>query len=75
MLTFMAAWNDYFWPLVVLSPENPTVQVALSTLAASCRAPSRGEPVELPHLGGASAHDGPGQRLGGGVRSGLRLAP
>ncbi|MFC4585241.1 carbohydrate ABC transporter permease [Sphaerisporangium corydalis] len=34
MLTFMAAWNDYFWPLVVLTPENPTVQVALSTLAA-----------------------------------------
>ncbi|MBO3751627.1 carbohydrate ABC transporter permease [Streptosporangiaceae bacterium NEAU-GS5] len=34
MLTFMSAWNDYFWPLVVLHPENPTVQVALSTLAA-----------------------------------------
>ena len=34
MLTFMSAWNDYFWPLVVLTPESPTVQVALSTLAA-----------------------------------------
>lgn len=34
MLTFMTAWNDYFWPLVVLTPENPTVQVALSQLAA-----------------------------------------
>ncbi|WP_239119590.1 carbohydrate ABC transporter permease [Planotetraspora thailandica] len=34
MLTFMSAWNDYFWPLVVLTPENPTVQVALSSLAA-----------------------------------------
>ncbi len=35
MLTFMAAWNDYFWPLVVLDPnENPTVQVALSHLAS-----------------------------------------
>ncbi len=34
MLTFMSAWNDYFWPLVVLRPEDPTVQVALSTLAA-----------------------------------------
>ncbi|GAA2694166.1 MULTISPECIES: carbohydrate ABC transporter permease [Nonomuraea] len=34
MLTFMSAWNDYFWPLVVLTPENPTVQVALSTLAS-----------------------------------------
>ena len=34
MLTFMSVWNDYFWPLVVLTPENPTVQVALSTLAS-----------------------------------------
>ncbi|WTD53228.1 carbohydrate ABC transporter permease [Streptosporangium sp. NBC_01639] len=34
MLTFMSAWNDYFWPLVVLTPEDPTVQVALSTLAS-----------------------------------------
>jgi cellobiose transport system permease protein len=35
MLTFLGAWNDYFWPLVVLSsPENQTVQVALSTLRA-----------------------------------------
>ncbi|WP_141576650.1 carbohydrate ABC transporter permease [Actinomadura sp. WMMA1423] len=34
MLTFMTAWNDYFWPLVVLTPDDPTVQVALSTLAS-----------------------------------------
>jgi cellobiose transport system permease protein len=34
MLTFMNAWNDFFWPLVVLTPENPTVQVAMSTLAS-----------------------------------------
>ncbi|MEV0583738.1 carbohydrate ABC transporter permease [Nonomuraea sp. NPDC050310] len=34
MLTFMNAWNDFFWPLVVLSPENPTVQVALSTVSS-----------------------------------------
>ena len=35
MLTFLAAWNDYLWPLVVLaSPENQTVQVALSSLRA-----------------------------------------
>lgn len=34
MLTFMTAWNDYFWPLVVLTPDNPTVQVALSQLAS-----------------------------------------
>jgi cellobiose transport system permease protein len=33
LLTFMQAWNDFMWPLVVLSPQNPTVQVALSTLA------------------------------------------
>jgi cellobiose transport system permease protein len=34
LLTFMMAWNDYFWPLVVLSPQNPTVQVAVSTLSS-----------------------------------------
>ena len=33
MLTFLTAWNDYFWPLIVLSsPERYTVQVALSNL-------------------------------------------
>ncbi|GGK89727.1 sugar ABC transporter permease [Sphaerisporangium melleum] len=34
LFTFMQAWNDFFWPLVVLTPEDPTVQVALSTLAS-----------------------------------------
>jgi cellobiose transport system permease protein len=35
MLTILGAWNDYLWPLVVLaSPENQTVQVALSQLRA-----------------------------------------
>ncbi|WP_328604241.1 carbohydrate ABC transporter permease [Amycolatopsis sp. NBC_00345] len=35
MLTFMATWNDYFWPLVVLDPnQTPTVQVVLSRLAS-----------------------------------------
>ena len=34
LFTFMQAWNDFLWPLVVLTPENPTVQVALSGLAA-----------------------------------------
>lgn len=30
----MTAWNDFFWPLIVLNPsDSPTVQVALSTLA------------------------------------------
>ncbi|MGX7828423.1 carbohydrate ABC transporter permease [Actinokineospora sp. 24-640] len=34
LFTFMQAWNDFFWPLVVLTPENPTVQTALSELAS-----------------------------------------
>jgi cellobiose transport system permease protein len=34
LLTFMMTWNDFFWPLVVLGPRNPTVQVATSTLAS-----------------------------------------
>lgn len=34
LFTFMQAWNDFLWPLVVLTPDNPTVQVALSTLAS-----------------------------------------
>lgn len=32
MLTFMAAWNDFFWPLIALTSRNPTVQVALNNL-------------------------------------------
>jgi cellobiose transport system permease protein len=32
MLTFMAAWNDFVWPIVALSSQNPTVQVALRQL-------------------------------------------
>ncbi len=32
-LTFMQAWNEFFWPLVVLSdPERHTVQIALQQL-------------------------------------------
>jgi cellobiose transport system permease protein len=27
-------WNDFFWPLIAMSPSNPTVQVAVSTLAS-----------------------------------------
>jgi cellobiose transport system permease protein len=34
LLTFMMIWNDFFWPLIALSPQNPTVQVAVSTLAS-----------------------------------------
>ena len=32
LLTFMNTWNDFFWPLIVLTPQNPTVQVAVSAL-------------------------------------------
>jgi cellobiose transport system permease protein len=34
LFTFMMTWNDFLWPLVTLTPENPTVQVSLSTLAS-----------------------------------------
>lgn len=34
LLTFVATWNDLFWPLVVLTTENPTVQVAISSLSS-----------------------------------------
>ncbi|MEV6205910.1 carbohydrate ABC transporter permease [Kitasatospora sp. NPDC051914] len=30
MLVFVQSWNDFFWPFVVLTQQNPTVQVALS---------------------------------------------
>jgi cellobiose transport system permease protein len=32
MLTFMASWNDFFWPIIALNSTNPTVQVALNNL-------------------------------------------
>jgi cellobiose transport system permease protein len=32
MLTFLTAWNDFFWPIIALSSQNPTVQVALNSL-------------------------------------------
>ena len=32
LLTFMAQWNDFFWPLVAMTQQNPTVQVSLSAL-------------------------------------------
>ena len=34
MLTFMATWNDFFWPIVVLTSDNPTVQVAIDNLGS-----------------------------------------
>ncbi|HEX7740405.1 MAG TPA: carbohydrate ABC transporter permease [Marmoricola sp.] len=33
MLTFLMAWNDFFWPIITLSSQNPTVQVSLQSLA------------------------------------------
>jgi cellobiose transport system permease protein len=35
LLTFMNTWNDFFWPLIVLNPRNPTVQVAVSAVSAN----------------------------------------
>jgi cellobiose transport system permease protein len=34
MLTFMTAWNDFFWPVITLNSSNPTVQVALNNLGS-----------------------------------------
>jgi cellobiose transport system permease protein len=34
MLTFMSAWNDFFWPVITLNSSNPTVQVALNNLGS-----------------------------------------
>jgi cellobiose transport system permease protein len=33
MLTFLTAWNDFFWPIIALNMQNPTVQVAFQGLA------------------------------------------
>jgi cellobiose transport system permease protein len=32
MLTFVLAWNEFFWPIIALTQQNPTVQVALTGL-------------------------------------------
>ena len=32
MLTFVMAWNEFFWPVIALTQDNPTVQVALTGL-------------------------------------------
>ena len=34
MLTFLTAWNDFFWPLITLNSQNPTIQVAFQSLAS-----------------------------------------
>lgn len=33
MLTFLQAWNDFFWPMIALNTQNPTVQVSFASLA------------------------------------------
>lgn len=33
MLTFLQAWNDFFWPMITLNSQNPTVQVSFASLA------------------------------------------
>jgi len=36
IITFMASWNSYLWPLVILqSPENQTVPLLISNLGSS----------------------------------------
>ncbi|HEX4816479.1 MAG TPA: carbohydrate ABC transporter permease [Nonomuraea sp.] len=30
--TFMLMWNDFMWPLIVLNHDNPTVQIAITSL-------------------------------------------
>ncbi|HZG05537.1 MAG TPA: carbohydrate ABC transporter permease [Streptomyces sp.] len=34
MITFVHAWNDFFWPFIVLDMTNPTIPVALTQLSA-----------------------------------------
>jgi cellobiose transport system permease protein len=33
MLTFLTSWNDFFWPIITLNSQNPTVQVSFQSLA------------------------------------------
>ena len=35
LFTFVTAWNNFFWPFIVLDPQNPTLPVALSLLQAN----------------------------------------
>jgi cellobiose transport system permease protein len=35
LFSFMAAWTDFLWPLLVLGPRNPSVQTALAALSAA----------------------------------------
>ncbi|RAY11628.1 carbohydrate ABC transporter permease [Actinomadura craniellae] len=33
LFTFMQTWNEFMWPLAVLEPDNPTVQLSIKQLA------------------------------------------
>ncbi|WP_433462799.1 carbohydrate ABC transporter permease [Spirillospora sp. CA-128828] len=33
LFTFMQTWNEFMWPLAVLNPDNPTVQLSINNLA------------------------------------------
>lgn len=35
LFTFVSSWNNFFWPFIVLDPQNPTLPVALSLLQAN----------------------------------------
>lgn len=35
MFTFVSAWNNFFWPFIVLDRNNPTLPVALSLLQSN----------------------------------------
>jgi cellobiose transport system permease protein len=33
MLTFLMSWNEFFWPIIALNSQNPTIQVSFQSLA------------------------------------------
>ena len=35
LLTAIGAWNNFFWPFIVLDRQNPTLPVALSLLQSN----------------------------------------
>ncbi|WP_239122309.1 carbohydrate ABC transporter permease [Phytomonospora endophytica] len=35
LLTFMQNWNEFLWPLMILQPDNPSVQVAIRGLTTN----------------------------------------
>ncbi|GIG22895.1 sugar ABC transporter permease [Cellulomonas chitinilytica] len=35
LFTFVGSWTSFFWPFIVLGPENPTLPVAVQLLQAS----------------------------------------